>query len=785
MLGIHHYLWRLVPANPILLRVVETGGKRRRDLFIRCGYLGALVAVVVVSLMTSSGDIGGGSLSGLAKTSARLFQVMSYFQLGLVALLAPVFTAGAITQEKDSQTYDILLSTPLTNGQIVLGSLLSRLFFVVTLLVSGIPIFSITQIFGGVSIRSIVAAFGIAAATAFATGALAMAIATFKVGTRRTIFSFYLFIVIFMAGGVMLDRLPSLAVEGPTRVTVKAAPAEEAPPTGDEDGPYSTGTYNGGGGAAQQRKYNPRTGRFEVVAPPPVVIKAATVDATVNRARISWLTPFNPFLALRVVFRDSSYAPPAVEDLPAGRRWWPVSFMLTNPTGFYISLMFALGLALVTPSIVLLRRMAQTSTNLKQTILTKVGLARPDRTRKARAVWSNPIAWREAKTKASAAKASVLRYSFMAAGLVAAVYLVIQYAAAAAPPHPLKPGDYAAADRLVTLPPMAPGEKPKTFYVDPALTDVQVAADDGTLISGSRAFDLADLGATLNVVSFEAYGADDFESRGGYVRAASGGADGTLKRLTLGPAPRGLAPATARQYLLGLCAVEFAVILLIVTNAAASTVTREKEDGTLDLFLSSPITSRYYIWGKLRGLVSFVLPLVAVPVASAAMFVAADVARTAAGPADPTFRWLVLPEAVLLLPAMLVIVSAFAAILGMQMSLRCRTTVMAVMGSVGIVVGICAAMGWCGYALLQKQDSPLAMVAGGFSPFTLMQALIDPYTVGGVDRIRAPSADDVTARRVTLGIFTAVAVAAYVAVVWQMYAGMVKNFDMTIRKQSR
>jgi ABC-type Na+ efflux pump permease subunit len=58
------------------------------------------------------------------------------------------------------------------------------------------------------------------------------------------------------------------------------------------------------------------------------------------------------------------------------------------------------------------------------------------------------------------------------------------------------------------------------------------------------------------------------------------------------------------------------VILLIVTNAAASTVTREKEDGSLDLLLTTPITSRYYIWGKLRGLVSYVLPLVAVPVSS-------------------------------------------------------------------------------------------------------------------------------------------------------------------------
>src|SRR4051812_11011485 len=207
MLGITDYAWRLVPANPILLRVVESGGRRRRDLFIRCAYLGLLVFVVLMSLISSNTSVGQGtSLNDLAKMSAQIFQRMSYLQLGLVALLAPIFTAGAITQEKDSQTYDILLSTPLTNGQIVLGSLLSRLFFVIALLVSGIPIFSITQIFGGVSINSIVKSFAIAAATTFVTGSLAMAIATFKVGTRRTIFSFYLFIVIFLVGGILLDR---------------------------------------------------------------------------------------------------------------------------------------------------------------------------------------------------------------------------------------------------------------------------------------------------------------------------------------------------------------------------------------------------------------------------------------------------------------------------------------------------------------------------------------------------------------------------------------------------
>src|SRR5687768_1454899 len=207
MLGIHEYLWRLLPANPILLRVVETGGKRKRDLIIRCAYLGLLVFFVIVLLMSSGGGGGGSSLDELAQTSGMIFQRMSYLQLALVALLAPIFTAGAITQEKDSQTYDILLSTPLNNGQIVLGSLCSRLFFIIALLISGIPIFSITKIFGGVAIGDIVTSFFIAAATACVCGALATAIATFKVGTRRTIFSFYMLVVIYLVGVYLLDNL--------------------------------------------------------------------------------------------------------------------------------------------------------------------------------------------------------------------------------------------------------------------------------------------------------------------------------------------------------------------------------------------------------------------------------------------------------------------------------------------------------------------------------------------------------------------------------------------------
>src|SRR5215212_2541121 len=393
MLGITDYAWRLVPANPILLRVVEAGGRRRRDLFIRCAYLGLLVFVVITSLVSGNTTVGQGtSLNDLAKMSAGIFKNMSYLQLGLVALLAPIFTAGAITQEKDSQTYDILLSTPLTNGQIVLGSLLSRLFFVIALLISGIPIFSITQIFGGVSIAAIVRSFGIAAATAFVTGALAMAIAVFKVGTRRTIFSFYLFVVIYLVGVFLLDQLAYFKV-----------------PVID----IGTGQ----------------------------VVKGTT----------SWFTGMHPFLALQTIFKSRDYMPPTVLELPENLRGWPWGWYLSNPSNFYTTFMFFLSFVLVTPSIVVLRRLAQSTVSLKTWVLQKLNIVKGDRTRKPRYVWSNPIAWREAKTKASAARASLLRYGFMAAGIIGALAMVYMYSRVQEPARYVSSDSYNPSPRPLVV----------------------------------------------------------------------------------------------------------------------------------------------------------------------------------------------------------------------------------------------------------------------------------------------------------------------------------------------
>jgi hypothetical protein len=470
------------------------------------------------------------------------------------------------------------------------------------------------------------------------------------------------------------------------------------------------------------------------------------------RSGTSWLTGIHPFLSLRTLFHEQGYTPPEVGQLPGDLRGSLTSWYLSSPDTFYVWFMFFLSVVMILPSIALLRRMAQSTTSLKTWLLQQLRLSKGGTTRKPRYVWANPIAWREAKTKASASRASVLRYGFIAAGLAGAVVLVFLFSRETLTGEYIIPGSYDSLHRMLSI---SNGDSAKTY---------PVASNVAIMINKQEA---------------------TVEALNGRYQVAAKGLDprnNAIMSIDLAEIPRRLGAAQTRSFLLGAVIVEFAVILLIVTNAAASTVTREKEDGSLDMLLTTPITSRYYIWGKLRGLVSYVLPLVAVPVLSALIFIAHDMLRYLASP-DPSFQWIVFPESVLILPGLLIITAAFASILGMQMSLKCRTTVRAVMFSVGIVMGACGGLAWCGYAALQGfRAGEASLVVGSASPFTVLTILIDPATYGG--RLFAPGGEPSTGRIIVL-IFSWIATGAYALIVWTMYKSMVKNFDMTIRRQSR
>lgn len=197
MPAILNWFLRLLFTNPICMRLVQGGSKRLRHLYIRSGYLGVMIVVLLVVLLQSVTGAAT-SIRDLAAGGATMFAVVSVLQVGLICLLAPVFMAGAIAQEANPRTWDILLTTPLNNLQIVLGNLFGRLFFILALLFSSLPLFAVTQYFGGVPGPSIFASYSIAAMSALLVASIAITLSVTRTAGRRAVFIFYITVVMYL-----------------------------------------------------------------------------------------------------------------------------------------------------------------------------------------------------------------------------------------------------------------------------------------------------------------------------------------------------------------------------------------------------------------------------------------------------------------------------------------------------------------------------------------------------------------------------------------------------------
>ncbi len=206
MRAVYQWLWHLIPGNPMVVRIVQGGSQRAQHLWVRMGYLGALVLLMLIGLLRPGSGMGGEmSLTDLAKSGTWVFAIISYGQVVLVCLLSPLFMAGAIGQERAGQTYNILLTTPLSNLQIVLGSLFGRLFFILALLLGGLPLYAVLLIFGGVPAWSVVVSFSVAAFTAMVVGTVAVSMSVFRAGGRKAVFTFVIVIAAYLIGAYLVD----------------------------------------------------------------------------------------------------------------------------------------------------------------------------------------------------------------------------------------------------------------------------------------------------------------------------------------------------------------------------------------------------------------------------------------------------------------------------------------------------------------------------------------------------------------------------------------------------
>jgi ABC-type transport system involved in multi-copper enzyme maturation permease subunit len=188
--------------GPLFFYDLVRTARRNRLIPIRCVYATALMVLLIYyGSMFASGFENGEDLlnpeslppNRLAKVANAFYSIFILVQFIGVFALAPIFTAGAIVEEKEKRTYDLLLTTGLTNWEIVFGLLASRLANLGLVLLTGLPIICFLEFLGGIEPEAVFGNFILTGLLLLNLGCLSILTSAYAQSTLASILKVYLY----------------------------------------------------------------------------------------------------------------------------------------------------------------------------------------------------------------------------------------------------------------------------------------------------------------------------------------------------------------------------------------------------------------------------------------------------------------------------------------------------------------------------------------------------------------------------------------------------------------
>lgn len=143
---------RLIPDNPVLTKELRVRMRGSRAYWIQFAYLGLLTLILLFNYASWQSGVGGSGVgsSTVAELGSNLFNYNIITQMFLVLFITPAITSGALTIENEQRTMDMLTMTRLPRHSIIVGKLLSAVSFTALLLISSLPLVSISFMLGSV-----------------------------------------------------------------------------------------------------------------------------------------------------------------------------------------------------------------------------------------------------------------------------------------------------------------------------------------------------------------------------------------------------------------------------------------------------------------------------------------------------------------------------------------------------------------------------------------------------------------------------------------------------------
>jgi ABC-type transport system involved in multi-copper enzyme maturation permease subunit len=92
--------------------------RKPRNCYLRCGYLTALM--IGWWYVYEGSQPLGGTINDYARLATNFTHALLAFQYVMILLLAPIYLAGTIVEERESRTLELLYQTQLTDREILL-----------------------------------------------------------------------------------------------------------------------------------------------------------------------------------------------------------------------------------------------------------------------------------------------------------------------------------------------------------------------------------------------------------------------------------------------------------------------------------------------------------------------------------------------------------------------------------------------------------------------------------------------------------------------------------------
>ncbi|HZG86829.1 ABC transporter permease [Paenibacillus sp.] len=188
--------------NPVLEKEFRLRMRTVRSPLALLAYLAVIGLLAFAYLYVESQNRGPNGFT--PEASRFLFYFLSGAQMVLVCFMAPGLTAGVISGEREKQTLSMLLTTQQSSAAIILSKLAASLSFMLLVVFTTLPIYSIVFLYGGISPAQLLSVFGFYVLVMLMLGSLGVMFSTLF---QRTVVA----VIVTYGSGLFLYVLTGLA----------------------------------------------------------------------------------------------------------------------------------------------------------------------------------------------------------------------------------------------------------------------------------------------------------------------------------------------------------------------------------------------------------------------------------------------------------------------------------------------------------------------------------------------------------------------------------------------